>query len=108
MAPIAMGAATDGGLAMPETLRRPAPLPVALATLLLLGACASRQSGASMQGSSAPDGSLSGELSRSRGVIAPPPTGDQGVVPPPAVGPQSTPVIPPPGSPGGRQDIVPK
>jgi hypothetical protein len=93
---------------MSETPRCPPLLPVAAAMLLLLGACASRQSGTAVQGSSAPPGSLSGELSRSRGVIAPPPTGDAGVVPPPAVGPQSMPVIPPPGSPGGRQDIVPK
>ena len=35
-------------------------------------------------------------------------TGDQGVVPPPKAGPQSTPVIPPPGTPGGNQQIRPK
>lgn len=65
------------------------------------------------QGSSeAPDGkrsgSLSDELSRSGGVIHPAPTGDQGVVAPPERGAGSTPVIPPPGTPGGNPDINPK
>ena len=58
--------------------------------------------------STAPSGSLSDELSRSGGVMQPPATGDQGVVPPPKAGPQSTPVIPPPGTAGGNQDIQPK
>jgi hypothetical protein len=58
--------------------------------------------------STAPSGSLSDELSRSGGVVQPPATGDQGVVPPPKAGHQSTPVIPPPGTPGGNQEIQPK
>jgi len=58
--------------------------------------------------SAAPSGSLSDELSRSGGVVRPPATGDQGVVEPPKAGSQSTPVIPPPGTPGGNQEIQPK
>jgi hypothetical protein len=58
--------------------------------------------------STAPSGSLSDELSRTGSVMQPPATGDQGVVPPPKTGSQSTPVIPPPGTPGGNQDIQPK
>jgi hypothetical protein len=62
------------------------------------------------EGSTVPqsDGSLSHHLSRSQGVIRPPETGDQGVVPPPSEGSQSMPVIPPPGSPEGNQNIQPK
>lgn len=52
--------------------------------------------------------SLGNELSHSRGVIRPPPTGDQAVVPPPPTSNRSTPVIPPPGTPGGNQNIQPK
>lgn len=51
---------------------------------------------------------LDQELFRSEGVITPPATGDQSVVPPPRTGAQSTPVIPPPGTPGGNQDVQPK
>jgi hypothetical protein len=56
----------------------------------------------------APEGSLSNELSRSHGVIQPPPTGDQGVVPPPSPGTSRMPVIPPPGTPGGNPEVQPK
>jgi hypothetical protein len=59
-------------------------------------------------GSSSPPGSLSHQLSRSGGVIQPPATGDQGVVPPPNQGVSRTPVIPPPGSPGGNPSVEPK
>lgn len=58
--------------------------------------------------SSPPGGSLSDDLSRSHGVVKPPATGDKSVVPPPNVGGQSTPVIPPPGTPGGTQNVQPK
>lgn len=53
-------------------------------------------------------GSLSRELNRSGGVIRPPPTHDRGVVSPPNQGVSRTPVIPPPGSPGGNPEIQPK
>jgi hypothetical protein len=51
---------------------------------------------------------LGSELSHSNGVIKPPSTGDQGVIPPPTNGTQSTPVIPPPGTPGGNPNVQPK
>ena len=59
-------------------------------------------------GSSTAPGSLSHELSRSGGVIHPPPTGDGGVVAPPNQGTSRTPVIPPPGTPGGNPLVQPK
>lgn len=58
--------------------------------------------------SGAVPGTLSGELSRSDGVIAPPHTGDAAVVPPPNQGISRTPVIPAPGTPGGNPAIQPK
>lgn len=51
------------------------------------------------------DGSLSNRLSRSRGVIHPPETGDGGVMPPARDGARSMPVIPPPGSPEGNRNV---
>ncbi len=59
-------------------------------------------------GSSAAPGSLSRELSRSGGVIHPPPTHDRSVVQPPNQGASRTPIIPPPGSPGGNPQVQPK
>ncbi|HXC89223.1 MAG TPA: hypothetical protein VNV18_03575 [Stellaceae bacterium] len=59
-------------------------------------------------GSSAAPGSLSHQLSRSGGVIHPPPSGDSGVVAPPNQGASRTPVIPPPGTPGGNPMVQPK
>ncbi len=58
--------------------------------------------------SDAAPGSLSRELNRSGGVIRPPPTRDRGVVAPPNQGISRTPVIPPPGTPGGNPAIQPK
>ena len=52
--------------------------------------------------------STSDQLSRTQGVLQPPDTGDAGVQPPPSTGNERTPVIPPPGTPGGRQDLQPK
>jgi hypothetical protein len=51
--------------------------------------------------------SLSQELSQSNGVICPPAGVDPGIAVPP-VGGGRTPVIPPPGTPGGDPNIVPK
>lgn len=60
----------------------------------------------------APDagsGSLSGQLSRSGGVIHPPAEIDKPMeAPTPDPGARSTPVIPPPGAPGGNPDVKPK
>ena len=52
---------------------------------------------------------LSEKLDRSGGVIHPPSDVDPGIrQAPPAIGSQSTPVIPPPGSPGGKRGVNPK
>jgi hypothetical protein len=48
------------------------------------------------------------QLSRSPGVIEPPPTGDQNIVPAPSVGPNTMPIIPPPGTPGKNPGVQPK
>jgi hypothetical protein len=50
---------------------------------------------------------LSDELSRSKGVICPPAGVDPGISAPP-VGGGVTPVIPPPGTPGGDPGLAPK
>ena len=56
-----------------------------------------------------PGESLSDQLDRNHGVIAPPPTGDSGIhTEAPNPDPGTTPVIPPPGTPGGDPTIQPK
>jgi hypothetical protein len=53
--------------------------------------------------------SLSGQLSRSGGVIRPPAEIDKPMeAPTPDPGARSMPVIPPPGAPGGNRDVKPK
>jgi hypothetical protein len=59
-------------------------------------------------GSSGAPGSLSHELNRSGGIIRPPAIHDPEVVSPPNQGVSRTPVIPPPGSPGGNPNVQPK
>jgi hypothetical protein len=59
-------------------------------------------------GSSEAPGSLSHQLSRSGGIIHPPPSADRGVVQPPNQGTSRTPIIPPPGTPGGNPLVQPK
>jgi hypothetical protein len=57
-------------------------------------------------GSTAP---LSEKLGRSGGVIHPPSDVDPAIKQePPAIGSQSTPIIPPPGTPGGKPGVNPK
>ncbi|HVJ51782.1 MAG TPA: hypothetical protein VM689_04935 [Aliidongia sp.] len=52
---------------------------------------------------------LSGELNQSGGVITPPKNVDPSMQKPaPEVGPQSTPVVPPPGTPENRPGVQPK
>jgi len=52
---------------------------------------------------------LSEQLDRNKGVITPPATGDSEIyTEAPNPNPGTTPVIPPPGTPGGDQSIVPK
>ena len=57
----------------------------------------------------APGESLSNQLNRNEGVIQPPRDIDPGIdVPAPNPNPGTTPVIPPPGSPGNPSDVRPK
>lgn len=52
---------------------------------------------------------LSDKLGRTGGVIVPPPTGAPDMrVPAPVPYPNTTPVIPPPGSPGNPSPVIPK
>jgi hypothetical protein len=51
---------------------------------------------------------LSDKLERTDGVIKPPDTGPDMRVRPPVPNPGTTPVIPPPGSPGGNQRLDPR
>lgn len=53
-------------------------------------------------------GSLSQDLSRDRGTVKPPSVDPGMTVAPPRNGSGTMPVIPPPGSPGGNQSVVPK
>jgi hypothetical protein len=56
-----------------------------------------------------PGKTLSGRLNSTGGVIHPPSEVDPGAVkPPPQMPPQSTPVVPPPGTPGGDEQVQPK
>jgi hypothetical protein len=58
---------------------------------------------------SAPGANLSEKLDRSKGVLRPPAGVDPEIqAPAPEPNPQTTPVIPPPGTPGGDQSVQPK
>lgn len=54
------------------------------------------------------NGNLSDRLSQQKGTIAPPNVDPGMTVHPPATGNVTTPVIPPPGSPGGNGSVIPK
>lgn len=55
------------------------------------------------------DGNLSNQLSRSHGTVSPPANVDPGMTVSPAPSQRGTmPVIPPPGTPGGNRNVVPK
>jgi hypothetical protein len=54
------------------------------------------------------DGTLSSDLNRSGGVITPPADVDPGMKETPPPSGARTPVIPPPGTPGGNQAVKPK
>jgi hypothetical protein len=55
-----------------------------------------------------PDRDLSNNLSRQKGTITPPNVDPGMMVTPPRDGAGTTPVIPPPGSPGGNRSVIPK
>ena len=69
-----------------------------------------RQPRSETEGQAPPSsGNLSDRLDRNKGVIKPPQGVDSGMqVPAPEPGSQRTPVIPPPGTPGGDQSVEPK
>lgn len=52
--------------------------------------------------------SLTDKLDKSEGVLKPPPDIDPQIAKPPPKTPAPTPVIPPPGEPGGDQSVQPK
>jgi hypothetical protein len=56
-----------------------------------------------------PNDDLSHKLDQGKGVLKPPPTGDEEIyTDAPDPNPGTTPVIPPPGTPGGDQSVNPK
>ena len=72
-------------------------------------AAAVPEDNSAQSGSSAPSGSLSDKLSNSGGVLRPPTGVDPAMKQPtPPTGPQSMPVVPPPGTPGGNPTVEPK
>ena len=61
------------------------------------------------QGSGGSGERLSNKLGRQGGVIIPPADVDTGIAKsPPNLGSESTPIIPPPGTPGGKSGVNPK
>jgi hypothetical protein len=55
-----------------------------------------------------PEGDLSNRLSQQKGTITPPNVDPGMTVSPPKNSGMTTPVIPPPGSPGGNKSVIPK
>jgi len=84
-------------------------MPSAFRTVAAALLLASATSAARAQGAQAPRNNPSDKLNQSDGVIKPGDNVDPKMqVNPPDPGPTSTPVIPPPGSPGGNPNVVPK
>jgi hypothetical protein len=87
---------------------------LALLAALAVAACATPQEGrvpaAPQEGRvpAGPPGTLSDTLSRSGGVLTPPPTGDTEMAKPTPPTGSAMPVIPPPGTPGGDPRVIPK
>jgi hypothetical protein len=78
---------------------------LALLAALALAGCATAQEG---RVPAAPPGTLTETLSRSGGVLTPPPTGDTEMAKPTPPTGSAMPVIPPPGTPGGDPSVTPK
>ena len=84
----------------------PSAMPrLALLAALALAGCATAQEG---RVPAAPPGTLTETLSRSGGVLTPPPTGDSEMAKPTPPTGSAMPVIPPPGTPGGDPSVTPK
>jgi hypothetical protein len=100
--PLAFGGALLAGTALAQDAGRPGAAPDAPKsppTLLPLPPDQGEGSGSSM----------SERLSKSQGVIRPPQEVDPAIKQePPPTGPNSMPVIPPPGTPGGDPSVKPK
>ena len=77
--------------------------------LLISGAAAAEEQKSEPVPGINPHESLSDQLDKGDGVIDPPPVGNSEIqAPAPDPDPGTTPVIPPPGTPGGDQSIEPK
>lgn len=80
-----------------------------VATVVLLSVVLSSPPSVAQDKEAAPKDNSSEKLNKSGGVIKPGDNLDPKMqVAPPDPGPTSTPVIPPPGSPGGNPNVVPK
>jgi hypothetical protein len=80
-----------------------------VATVVLLSLVYGSGPSAAQDRQAAPKDNPSDKLDKSGGVIKPGQNIDpKMLVSPPDPGPTSTPVIPPPGSPGGNPNVVPK
>jgi hypothetical protein len=91
-------------MTMPRTFRI-----IAAACVLLLAGAAGPAWAQATRAPASPGGNPSDKLKQSGGVIAPNRDIDPKMqVRPPDPGPTSTPVIPPPGSPGGNPNVIPK
>jgi hypothetical protein len=106
VAALTVTAALTGGACLASAQDRPAPPLLSPAPNL---GCQARSGGLVLPrpGETTGSANLSDELSRSKGVICPPAGVDPGISVPP-VGGGVTPVIPPPGTPGGDPGLVPK
>ena len=93
---------------MRRRITRCAMMALPIAAWLCCGAPVSAQ-GTAAPSKDVPANNPSDRLNKSDGVIAPSRDVDPKMqVKPPDPGPTSTPVIPPPGSPGGNPNVIPK
>jgi hypothetical protein len=99
---------------MPKTVKMPAAAvalsaAVFLASILLTPSYAVSEEASEPVPGVDPDKTLSEQLDEDKGVIVPPPVGDEAIhVPAPDPTPGTTPVIPPPGTEGGNPNVQPK
>jgi|SRR5580704_2136060 hypothetical protein len=108
LAPVLLGALTVAQVQAQAPSGQPnqAPAPPVLAPRPCADVATEGRGGNNLSDGGAANQDLSQKLEQGNGVLCPPPTGDPSVQRPPNVG--TTPVIPPPGSPGGDRSIQPK
>ena len=99
---------------MPTTVKRPNAA-VALSALVFLASILAAPGYAVSEAAREPvpgidpDKTFSEQLDKDKGVIVPPPVGDEAIHgPAPDATPGTTPVIPPPGTEGGNPNVEPK